>query len=157
MSVHEEAMGDYEETYKKPRCRVCGRRVRMLIDATAGKHGGSGGTCQGYRRPVQGAPPCTDACNRIGTVGVPYVPGKPHASTRVCDSPSHRAEASAWVERLTGQPGVFTPFRPARSRALTGDEALVAMVEAAANRYIPPTNPPEPGEPSPPPDERNPS
>ena len=95
-----------------PRCRVCGGRVRMRADEMAGKHTADGVTCRGAGLPVAGEPPCLPACRPVGTIGypVPYEPGRPHASTVICDSPSHRAEASEWVEGITGHAGVFRAY-----------------------------------------------
>jgi hypothetical protein len=106
-------MGILNDPYDKPRCRVCGQRVRMLVDETAGKHQRNGRTCTGWRHPIKDTPPCTDLCRIIGEVGWPDPdePDQPHASTVVCDSPTHQAEAAAWVKTFTGHLGVFTPYR----------------------------------------------
>lgn len=62
-------------------------------------------------------PPCTGSCTPVGTVGwpVPYRRGEAHASAQVCDLPRHQAQASRWVEAMTGHPGVFMSFEQARS------------------------------------------
>ena len=50
-----------------------------------------------------------------GTMAYPPGPVLPpgnqaHASTYVCDGELCQAQASEWVESITGQPGVFEPF-----------------------------------------------
>ena len=69
--------------------------------------------------PPHGDPPCMPSCRAVGTIGwpVPYERGKPHASTVVCDSPSHQDEARAWVHGITGHAGVFRSFAEARAEA----------------------------------------
>lgn len=99
------------------RCRVCAKPVRLRADDTAGRHQGqSGRPCPGAGLPPHGDPPCLPTCRPVGTVGfpVPYEQGKPHASTQVCDSPSHQDEARAWVQAITGHAGVFRTFAEAR-------------------------------------------
>jgi len=100
------------------RCRVCGKSVRLRDDETAGKHDGkTGRQCPGTGLPPVGDPPCLPTCRAVGTIGwpVPYERGKPHASTHVCDSPSHQDEASRWVYERTGHAGVFRTFAEARA------------------------------------------
>jgi hypothetical protein len=101
------------------RCRVCGKQVRLRADETAGRHDQAGQACPGTGLPPYGDPPCGPACRAVGTIGwpVPYERGKPHASTRVCDSPSHQDEARAWVHGITGHAGVFCSFAEARREA----------------------------------------
>lgn len=99
------------------RCRVCGRPARLRADGLAGRHRDqSGHLCPGTALPPHGEPPCLPTCRPVGTIGypVPYEPGKPHASTHVCDSPSHQDEAAAWVHAITGNAGVFRTFAQAR-------------------------------------------
>ena len=99
------------------RCRVCGKTVRLRADDTAGRHDDeSGRQCPGTGLPPHGDPPCLPTCRMVGTIGwpVPYEREKPHASTHVCDSPSHQDEARAWVHGLTGHAGVFRTFAEAR-------------------------------------------
>ena len=62
-------------------------------------------------------PPCeTDELGCHGSVRgrmcwpVEYDRNAAHASTYVCENPIHRAGAAAWVETVTGHPGVFDPF-----------------------------------------------
>ena len=101
----------------RERCRECGRSVRFRSDGTAGRHDGKdGGPCPGAGRPPAGDPPCLPTCIPAGTVAWPaeYVRGQPHASTHVCDSPSHQAQAREWVRGRTGRPGVYRPFPQAR-------------------------------------------
>ena len=73
--------------------------------------------CPGTGHPPAGDPPCTPACRPGGTIAWPldYERGKPHASTHVCDSPSHQAEASQWVQGITGHEGVFRTFEQPRA------------------------------------------
>lgn len=99
------------------RCRVCAKSVRLRDDETAGRHNDkTGRQCPGTSLPPAGDPPCVPTCRPVGTVGwpVPYERGKPHASTHVCDSPSHQDEARAWVHERTGNAGVFRTFAEAR-------------------------------------------
>ena len=100
------------------RCRVCAKVVRLRDDETAGRHDDkTGRQCPGTGLPPVGDPPCTPTCRPVGTIGVPYEQGKPHASTHVCDSPSHQDEARAWVHGITGNAGVFRTFAEARQKA----------------------------------------
>lgn len=102
------------------RCRVCAKPVRLRADETAGRHdGGYGVQCPGTGLPPAGDPPCPPSCRPVGTVGWPLTPerGEAHASTVVCDSPSHQEEARAWVHSITGHAGVFRSFAEARQEA----------------------------------------
>jgi hypothetical protein len=102
------------------RCRVCAKPVRLRADETAGHHAGKPGRpCPGVGHPPAGEPPCLPTCRPVGTVGwpVPYERGKPHASTHVCDSPSHQDQAAAWVHGITGHAGVFRTFAQARQES----------------------------------------
>jgi hypothetical protein len=101
------------------RCRVCARAVQLRADGTAGRHDDkSGRECPGTGHPAAGDPPCLPTCRPVGTIGWP-VPlsarGDAHASTVVCDSPSHQDEARAWVHGITGHAGVFRTFAEARA------------------------------------------
>lgn len=99
------------------RCRVCAKPVRLRADDTAGQHDDkTGHPCSGAGLPPAGEPPCLPTCVAIGTIGypVPYERGKAHASTYVCDSPSHQDQAAAWVHGITGHAGVFRTFAEAR-------------------------------------------
>ena len=99
------------------RCRVCAKAVRLRDDETAGRHDDkTGHLCPGTGLPPHGDPPCTPTCRPVGTIGwpVPYERGKPHASARVCDSPSHQDETRTWVHDLTGHAGIFRTFAEAR-------------------------------------------
>jgi len=100
------------------RCRVCGKAVRLRDDETARAHDEkTGRPCPGTGLPPHGDPPCTPECEAIGTVGwpIPYQPGKPHASTRVCASEDHQEESREWVHGLTGHAGIFRTFAEARA------------------------------------------
>ena len=100
------------------RCRVCAKAVRLRDDETAVLHGDkTGRTCTGTGHPPAGDPPCLPTCRAVGTIGwpVPYERGKPHASARVCDSPFHQDETSAWVYGITGHAGVLRTFAEARA------------------------------------------
>jgi hypothetical protein len=100
------------------RCRVCAKSVRLRDDETAGRHADrTGRQCPGTGLPPAGDPPCLPTCRPVGTIGwpVPYERGKPHASARVCDSPSHQDETRAWVYERTGHAGVFRTFAEARA------------------------------------------
>lgn len=100
------------------RCRICGTSVRLRADDTAGRHDAKDGRqCPGTGLPPHGDPPCLPTCRPVGTIGwpVPYERGKPHASTHVCDSPSHQEEAHAWVHGHTGHAGVFLTFTEAKA------------------------------------------
>jgi hypothetical protein len=101
--------------YGNPRCRVCGKTARLRQDGTAGPHRGKDSRqCDGSGRPPAGEPPCLMTCRAVGFMGWPGIgqlrAGEPHASTHVCDSPSHQVEASAWVRSITGHDGVFQLF-----------------------------------------------
>ena len=53
-------------------------------------------------------PKCTHS--RVGIVTShpgEWVQSEAHAATSVCGSPSCRADAIAWVHRLTGKPGTY--------------------------------------------------
>lgn len=97
------------------RCRVCRKPARLRPDETVVNHAGPDRRpCPGGMLPPEGDTPCPSTCNPVGTVSWPPLAdiraGSAHRSTYVCDSPSHQAEASAWVEAGTGHPGVFAPF-----------------------------------------------
>jgi len=80
----------------------------------AGAHKGEGGgQCGGSLLPPEGEPPCLPTCRRVGTIGDEHA----RRSTSVCDSPSHQAEAKAWVYAATGQAGVFRAFPGPREQA----------------------------------------
>lgn len=106
------------------KCRICGKPVRLRADGTVGRHDDPRArdddrpirTCPGTGLPPHGDPPCLPTCRPVGTIGwpVPYKRGKPHASTHVCDSPSHQDAARAWVHGITGHAGVFRTFAEAR-------------------------------------------
>lgn len=99
------------------RCRVCSKPVRLRADDTAGRHDDKAGReCTGSGHPPAGDPPCLPTCRPVGTIGWPLTParGEAHASTRVCDSPSHQDDARAWVHGITGHAGVFRSFAEAR-------------------------------------------
>lgn len=122
-------MGD---DFDEPRCRVCGNRVQVRSgDDVAAAHrsrvadwvrGPDGeprtdysgrrvrGRCPGSFRPIAGEPPCTPDCRVVGTWGVLYERGKPHASTVVCGSREHQREAAEWVRSITGVWGSFTRY-----------------------------------------------
>lgn len=99
------------------RFRVCAGPVRLRSDGLAGRHDDkTGRQCHGSYLPPAGDPPCLPACVAIGTIGWPVKPqrGEVHASTVICDSPSHQAEAQRWVYGITGHEGVFRTFEQAR-------------------------------------------
>lgn len=111
-----------------PKCRECGKSVRLRLDETAGQHktrtpAGLEYQCPGTGHPPAGDPPCLPTCVAVGFLGWPTVgqlkAGTVHASTHVCDSPSHQAEASAWVRGITGHDGVFEPFAKTRQEPAT--------------------------------------
>jgi hypothetical protein len=64
-------------------------------------------------------PPCLPTCRPVGTIGWPSRPSRDeaHASTVVCDSPSHQDGAREWVRGITGHAGVFRSFAEAREGA----------------------------------------
>jgi len=100
------------------RCRVCAKAVRLRADGTAGVHDDkTRRQCPGTGYPPAGDPLCLPACRPVGTIGWPLVlkAGEVHASTVVCDSPSHQDEARAWVHGITGHAGVFRTFAEARA------------------------------------------
>ena len=102
------------------RCRVCARSVRLRADETVmGHNDGSNSACPGSHLPPHGDPPCPPTCRPVGTIGWPLkiVRDETHASTVVCDSPSHQDEARAWVHGITGHAGVFRSFAEARAEA----------------------------------------
>lgn len=71
-------------------------------------------------------PICTSRdCPYVGRVSwpEPYQPGQTHASTYVCADEGHQADASAWVESVTGHAGVFVPFARQVAPALAVQEA----------------------------------
>jgi hypothetical protein len=96
------------------RCRVCGKSVRVRADGTVGYHNdNSNSQCPGTGLPPAGDPPCLPSCRPVGTIGWPPEGtrrGEAHASTVVCDSPSHQDEARTWVHGITGHSGVFRSF-----------------------------------------------
>jgi hypothetical protein len=106
---------------RAPKCRRCGQFVGLDEDELAIRHdtrsaGGLAVRCEGSFLPPAGEPPCLPSCTPVGTIGwpVPYERDKPHASTRVCNSPAHQEAASAWVHGITGHDGVFRTFARAR-------------------------------------------
>ena len=99
------------------RCRVCAKPVRLRADgAVMGHNDDTLRGCPGSRLPPAGDPPCVATCRPVGTIGWPVNPQRDeaHASTVVCDSPSHQDEANAWVYSKTRHEGVFRTFAEAR-------------------------------------------
>lgn len=65
----------------------------------------------GFLPPAVADPPCPGGgCDPAGIVGNEYRRGHPHASTVVCWSPEHQAEARRWVNAVTGEDGIFALF-----------------------------------------------
>lgn len=106
-------------------CPVCNREMNLKADGTMRHHGGPkrGAWPYGREYRCKGAdeqpsevvddPACTHRDQQVGVVCWPteYEPGKSHASTYVCARPECQEDAARWVERVTGHPGVFKPFR----------------------------------------------
>ena len=110
---------------KRGVCPVCNREMNLKADGTVRHHSGQGRDVFGnrsYRCEGAGQQPSEvvdePACTHRSTEGVgvvcwpeEYEPGKAHASTCVCHRAACQEDAVSWVERQTGHPGMFKPFR----------------------------------------------
>ena len=111
------------------RCRVCAKPVRLVPTRLPA-------ATTTLRPRVLPAPAIRLRVTRVRFAVPPCRPigwpvrlagDGPHASTVVCDSPSHQDEARAWVHGITGHAGVFRRFAQ-RNVYWPGTGALIHVI-----------------------------